>query len=242
MSSSTTISIPDQIQIVGEPGSFYTIVSLDSLGPDSSVLQNSRIVLEDGCPDEKAEEEEEEGDILLCGKCKAHYSDVEAFVQHKKTCSRDQAKKVETEVVHEEQELYYAVEPEVLDSKGSAGLTEIYLTTSQLVPIEKPQEQTISKVKAWTKADDHESSQKENSSERKIALKKEDKVEPCVDQKAPQDDSKSKKLFCSYCQKGFNKVFDLTQHTRSHTGGLKLNYLKHFPHELRIQVRNRTNV
>ena len=224
ISSSTTISIPDQIQIVGEPGSFYTIVSLDSLGPDSSVLQNSRIVLEDGCPEEKAEEEEEEGDILLCGKCKAHYSDVEAFVQHKKTCSRDQAKKVETEVVvDEEQELYYAVESEVLDSKGSAGLTEIYLTTSQLVPIEKPQEQTIPKVKAGTKSDDHESSQKENSSDRKIALKKEDKAEPTVEQKAPQDDSKSKKLFCSYCQKGFNKVFDLTQHTRSHTGWLKLN-------------------
>ena len=242
MSSSTTISIPDQIQIVGEPGSFYTIVSLDSLGPDSSVLQNSRIVLEDGCPEEKAEEEEEEGDILLCGKCKAHYSDVEAFLQHKKTCSRDQAKKVETEVVHEEQELYYAVESEVLDSKGSAGLTEIYLTSSQLVPIEKPQEQTIPKVKSGTNTDDKESTEQKNSSERKIALKKEDKVEPSVEHKAPQDDSKSKKLFCSYCQKGFNKVFDLTQHTRSHTGGLKLNYSKLFPHELRIQVRNRTNV
>ena len=228
MSSSTTISIPDQIQIVGEPGSFYTIVSLDSLGPDSSVLQNSRIVLEDGCPEEKAEEEEEEGDILLCGKCKAHYSDVEAFLQHKKTCRRDQAKKVETEMVHEEQELYYAVEPEVLDSKGSAGLTEIYLATSQLVPIEKPLEQTISKVKAGTNTDDKESTEQKNLSERKIVPKKEDKVEPNVEQKAPQDESKSKKLFCSYCQKGFNKVFDLTQHTRSHTGGLKLNYSKHF--------------
>ena len=227
MSSSTTISIPDQIQIVGEPGSFYTIVSLDSLGPDSSVLQNSRIILEDGSPDEKAEEEEEEeGDILLCGKCKAHYSDVEAFVQHKKTCSRDQAKKVETEMVHEEQELYYAVEPEVLDSKGSAGLTEIYLTSSQLVPIEKPQEQTIPKVKAGTNTDDKESTEQKNLSEIKFVLKKEDKVEPNVEQKAPQDDSKSKKLFCSYCQKGFNKVFDLTQHTRSHTGWLKLNHLK----------------
>ena len=229
MSSSTTISIPEQIQIVGEPGSFYTIVSLDSLGPDSSVLQNSRIVLEDGCPEEKAEEEEEEeGDILLCGKCKAHYSDVEAFLQHKKTCSRDQAKKVETEMVHEEQELYYAVEPEVLDSKGSAGMTEIYLTSSQLVPIEKPQEQTIPKVKSGTNTEDKESTEQKNLSERKIVLKKEDKVEPNVEQKAPQDDSKSKKLFCSYCQKGFNKVFDLTQHTRSHTGWLKLNYLKHF--------------
>ena len=229
-SSSTTISIPDQIQIVGEPGSFYTIVSLDSLGPDSSVLQNSRIVLEDGCPDEKAEEEEEEeeGDILLCGKCKAHYSDVEAFLQHKRTCRRDQAQKVETEVIHEEQELYYAVEPEVLDSKGTTGLTEIYLTTSQLVPIEKPQEQTIPKVKAGTNTDDKEPNEQKNSSEKKIVLKKEDKVETCVEQRAPQDDSKSKKLFCSYCQKGFNKVFDLTQHTRSHTGWLKLSYLKHF--------------
>ena len=228
-SSSTTISIPDQIQIVGEPGSFYTIVSLDSLGPDSSVLQNSRIVLEDGCPEEKVEEEEEEGDILLCGKCKAHYSDVEAFLQHKKTCSRDQAKKVETEVVHEEQELYYAVEPEMVDSKGTAGLTEIYLTTSQLVPIEKPQEQAISKVKSGINTDDKESTEQKNSSERKIVLIKEDKVEPCVEQKAPQDDNKSKKLFCSYCQKGFNKVFDLTQHTRSHTGWFKSNYVKHFP-------------
>ena len=228
MSSSTTISIPDQIQIVGEPGSFYTIVSLDSLGPDSSVLQNSRIVLEDGCPEEKAEEEEEEGDILLCGKCKAHYSDVEAFLQHKKTCRRDQAKKVETEMVHEEQELYYAVEPEVLDSKGSAGLTEIYLTTSQLVPVEKPQEQTIPKVKSGTNTDDKESTEQKNLSERKIVPKKEDKVEPNVEQKAPQDESKSKKLFCSYCQKGFNKVFDLTQHTRSHTGWLKLKSFKTF--------------
>ena len=228
MSSSTTISIPDQIQIVGEPGSFYTIVSLDSLGPDSSVLHNSRIILEDGCPDEKVEEEEEEGDILLCGKCKAHYSDVEAFLQHKKTCRRDQAKKVETEMVHEEQELYYAVEPEVLDSKGSAGLTEIYLTTSQLVPVEKPQEQTIPKVKSGTNTDDKESTEQKNLSERKITLKKEDKVEPNVEQKAPQDESKSKKLFCSYCQKGFNKVFDLTQHTRSHTGWLESNYLKYF--------------
>ena len=57
MSASTTISIPDQIQIVGEPGSFYTIVSLDSLGPDTTVLQNSRIVLEDACSDEKVDDQ-----------------------------------------------------------------------------------------------------------------------------------------------------------------------------------------
>ena len=56
MSGSTTISIPDQIQIVGEPGSFYTIVSLDSLGPDTAMLQNSRIVLEDACSEEKVED------------------------------------------------------------------------------------------------------------------------------------------------------------------------------------------
>ena len=149
-------------------------------------------------------------------------------MQHKKTCRRDQAKKTETRVVHEEQELYYAVEPEALDSKGSAGLTEIYLTSSQLVPVGKPLEQTIPKVKSGTNTDDEESTEQKNLSERKIVLKKEDKLEPCVEQKVPQDESKSKKLFCSYCQKGFNKVFDLTQHTRSHTGWLKSNYLKHF--------------
>jgi uncharacterized Zn-finger protein len=45
---------------------------------------------------------------------------------------------------------------------------------------------------------------------------------PGVDQERSHQsstkESKSKKIFCSYCQKGFNKVFDLTQHTRSHTG------------------------
>ena len=227
MSSSTTISIPDQIQIVGEPGSFYTIVSLDSLGPDTAMLQNSRIVLEDACSENEkvedpVEEEEEEGDILVCGKCKAHYSDINVFLQHKKSCKKDTlAKKVETENMAEEDEdqedVYYAVESGVLDSEAG-GLTQIYLTSSsQLLPLEKPQEHMQTKVKPAKEVE--EPKQDENSTaEKKTLPKMEEHRESSTDQADSQDTSKSKKLFCSYCQKGFNKVFDLTQHTRSHTG------------------------
>ena len=215
MSASTTISIPDQIQIVGEPGSFYTIVSLDSLGPDTAVLQNSRIVLEENSENPV----DEEGDILVCGKCKAHYSDINVFLQHKKSCKKDVAKKVETEMAEEDEEedVYYAVESGVLDSE--AGLTQIYLTSSQLVPQEKPEEQVDLPTKVKPAMEVEEPRQKENPTEKQTLPIMDEKREPSKDQTGPQDIRKSsKKLFCSYCQKGFNKVFDLTQHTRSHTG------------------------
>ena len=221
MSASTTISIPDQIQIVGEPGSFYTIVSLDSLGPDTTVLQNSRIVLEDACSDEKVddqaeEEEEEDGDILVCGKCKTHYSDINAFLQHKKGCKKETAKKVEMAEENQEEDVYYAVESGVLDSE--AGLTQIYLTSSQLLPLEKPEEQVALQAKEKPAKEAERPRQEESPAEKQTLPDKEEKGEASTDKKGSEDKSKSKKLFCSYCQKGFNKVFDLTQHTRSHTG------------------------
>ena len=179
MSASTTISIPDQIQIVGEPGSFYTIVSLDSLGPDTTVLQNSRIVLEDACSDEKvddqAEEEEEDGDILVCGKCKTHYSDINAFLQHKKSCKKETAKKVEMAEENQEEDVYYAVESGVLDSE--AGLTQIYLTSSQLLPLEKPEEQVALQAKEKPAKEAERPRQEESPTEKQTLPDKEEKGE-----------------------------------------------------------------
>ena len=131
----TTISIPDQIQVVGEPGSFYTLVSLDTLGPHASVLRNSRIIVEEQATEEKLEEQsDEEGDILVCGKCKCQYSDVEVFVHHKKSCK----KQVVAEVARGE-EIYYAVEqgPE---------LAQLYLP-SELVSLEEPNQQLVFQAK-----------------------------------------------------------------------------------------------
>ena len=65
--------IPDHVQILGETGHFYTVVTVEAENQEAA----------------DDEEEEEEEDILVCGKCKAQFSDVQLFLQHKKRdCSR----------------------------------------------------------------------------------------------------------------------------------------------------------
>jgi len=241
--TTTTISIPNQIQIIGDTGNFYTLVSLDCLG-DASVLQNSRIVLEDRHSGEE-KEDEEEGDILVCGKCKAQYSDVEVFMHHKKTCKRIVHPMLEEavkpcEMIEPEpalrSDVFYTVESSLMG--GDPQLTQLYLDPSQLIPLEGDQaletepetnnkslgfigenpmrigEDTLGIVgdnlprthqNGFEVVDDRAGIEGDDASHKDNG-------------KQSGKEAKSKKHYCSYCQKGFNKVFDLNQHTRSHTG------------------------
>ena len=78
--------VPGNIQLVGETGQFYTIVTLDNV-PDNSpepVILNL---------DTSIQNDTSEGDILVCGKCKTQFPQVQQFLDHKNSACCDQKRK-----------------------------------------------------------------------------------------------------------------------------------------------------
>ena len=225
--------IPDHVQILGETGHFYTVVAVEEA--EAEVEEDKAVVVE--------EEQEEQEDVLLCGKCKSQFSDIQLFIQHKKqNCSAKKVgrpRRVETAEVEPEQEVYFTVEsspfsPLAEKSKhdktkgdqvkregdgeagGEAGeeevyfsvlcdnspLAQLYIDNTALLPLAVDQTE-ISLLPPQAK--------KQKTDPEEPRETKSTKTSPVVEEKG-------KKLFCSYCQKGFNKNFDLAQHVRSHTG------------------------
>ena len=72
--------VPGNIQLVGESGQFYTIVTLDNV-PNSDpepVILNLDTSIENDASGAEA-------DILVCGKCKTQFPRVQEFLDHKNT-------------------------------------------------------------------------------------------------------------------------------------------------------------
>ena len=167
----------------------------------------------------------------MCGKCRSQYSDVAVFLQHKKTCKS--ARKQLGDMPREDEVgsgLYYALESRVVEASPPV-TSQLYLNPStQLIPLVA----TIDRQGGKQEHEEHQNGFNVNkvefdlSSDRETLNKFDDADEPLQEDigskgnteesKQLSKESKNKKLFCSYCHKGFNKVFDLTQHTRSHTG------------------------
>ena len=85
-------------------------------------------------------------------------------------------------------------------------LAQLYIDNSSLLPLAVDQPQ-ISLLPPEAKKQKTES-EEPRPRPREVKITK----------SSPVVEDKAKKLFCSYCQKGFNKNFDLAQHVRSHTG------------------------
>ena len=232
--------IPDHVQILGETGHFYTVVAVE----EAETSDDKRIAVEE----EGEEQEEEQEDVLLCGKCKSQFSDIQLFIQHKKqSCSAKKPRRAEAAGVESEQEVYITVESspfspladkskleqtkaQSVKREGGEGETEeaeggereeeeeeevyfsvlcensslgqLYIDNTSLLPLAVEQTE-ISLLQPPAK-------KQKTDSEGQGGVKT-TKTPPVVEEKV-------KKLFCSYCQKGFNKNFDLAQHVRSHTG------------------------
>merc|ERR1712130_251762 len=80
--------LPSNIQLVGGSGHFYTIVTVDN---DTNVndLISSAPVTDDGrVQDGKVSTTNTSTeDILVCGRCKSQFSEIEDFLAHKRQCS-----------------------------------------------------------------------------------------------------------------------------------------------------------
>ena len=225
--------IPDHVQLLGETGHFYTVVTVETEDQETAGDQ---------------EDKEEEEDVLVCGKCKSQFSDLELFIQHKKVDCRQKKKtkaaEVEVEKEEEKQNVYFTVDSPgyrlsnekskdgklktgkvgseaVEEDQGdevyfsvlcdNSSLTQLYIETPSLLPLALDQSQPPAETKVQTDP---------SSSSLQISLlspEPKKRKQDSADQKETGE-GKQKKLFCSYCQKGFNKNFDLAQHVRSHTG------------------------
>ena len=255
--------IPDHVQILGETGHFYTVVTVEAENQEAA----------------DDEEEEEEEDILVCGKCKAQFSDVQLFLQHKKRdCSRK--KKVhaeggqlkEAEREKEKQNVFFTVDSssyippdkakqgknkeekvrneraEVVEEEreepvyfsvlcDDSSLTELYIESPSLLPLAMDQAQSQpptstardQNIQSEATEANVTSATSASSASLQISLlapepkrrkqDSEEETQPDIAKDPPAEkEGKHKKLFCSYCHKGFNKNFDLAQHVRSHTG------------------------
>jgi hypothetical protein len=62
------------IQIVGDQGKFFTVITL---GHEPGVRADRPII---------ADADTGEEDILVCGRCKAQFSQIEQFLSHKRVC------------------------------------------------------------------------------------------------------------------------------------------------------------
>lgn len=241
---SPSITIPDHIQLVGEPGHFYTVVAVENI-PDAAALQNSRIVYEE------QEQQEEEADILVCGKCKSQFSDVDLFLGHKKSCKKEKETKEPAPsfrpsqtTTEDSQAVYYAVDSNLLTDDSQ--YTQLYIESSQLLPLSGGSEQIIEKAiepenvvlncnslsenlelnyvstihSSEIVEDKNVSNHQDFSSENLDAPTRDTSIKD--DTTNPKGSSSStnrnRKIFCTYCHKGFSKNFDLAQHVRSHTG------------------------
>ena len=238
--SGPNITIPDHIQLVGETGHFYTVVAVENI-PEATTSESSRIVYED------QDQQEDEADILVCGKCKCQFSDVDLFLGHKKTCkkekeSRDSAKTFQPSQpeVADTQAVYYAVDSNLLTAETQ--YTQLYIESSQLLPLPGGSEQIIEKaiepdnvvldcnslsenlqlnyVSTMSSSEINENDNQEFVHEKLDLSSSEGNIKEvpnnCKDDVSGR--SKNRKIFCTYCHKGFSKNFDLAQHVRSHTG------------------------
>ena len=123
------VNLPGHIQLVGEPGHFYTVLAVQ---PDQQQQQE----------EEEEQVEEQVGqaiifasydrsfqispqDLLVCGRCRAQFSDLALFLSHKKQqCSSSQQKQSssqagpavfytvqEEELLAEQSQLYLQADP-----------------------------------------------------------------------------------------------------------------------------------
>ena len=216
--------VPGNIQLVGESGQFYTIVTLDNV-PDSDpepVILNLDSSIEN---DASGAEE----DILVCGKCKTQFPRVQEFLDHKNNgcCGQKRRRPVEDDVTTSAKKVKSKDDPvtETQDDQDQSVIKVILepeqcFTPSQLLTSLSPEEDSFPEDVGDNSSlvitllpptpqqnsllgDSDENSNVKSSSRNKTSEKKEKDVN---------------KLFCSYCDKGFSKNFDLEQHVRSHTG------------------------
>ena len=222
--------LPSNIELVGETGQFYTILTVDNLPNHTSepvILNIDNSTLDDTS----------EGDILVCGKCKAQFSRLQLFMDHKNSgcCSQKRsrlkvengilAKKIKTE--HKRAFMTSAVQTQEDQSviKVIIDPEDVHSPTRLLTSLPQGKE-VFPNICDDSLTREHNSlvitliSQRENT-QQKDADEISD-VEPTADIKTKEKKSKRdkevSKLFCSYCDKGFSKNFDLEQHVRTHTG------------------------
>jgi hypothetical protein len=63
------------VQVLGEQGKFFTVLALSGGGP----LRGEAVVSVSGGSSLAVLSEESEEDILVCGRCKAHFSQAESM-------------------------------------------------------------------------------------------------------------------------------------------------------------------
>ena len=230
--------VPGNIQLVGDTGHFYTILTVDSVdhvtvetaAADSEPAEDPRAAVD--------AETEDGGDILVCGRCRSHFSQVSKFLEHKRRGCRDiKEGDNEEELAGDENGVFFSVDSSFLGE--STAFTQIYLennsTSSPLVSVENThtaaEENNITTTSTVRKKGSLEISlvPQPSSGNATIPLpshsplaenfnnEKKSKLTART-QKPIKDKKIAKKLYCSYCDKGFNKNFDLAQHVRSHTG------------------------
>ena len=210
--------VPGNIQLVGETGQFYTIVTLDNV-PDNSpepVILNL---------DTSIQNDTSEGDILVCGKCKTQFPQVQQFLDHKNSGCCDQKRKRSGEEHGTSAKKIKSKDDPLIETQDDQDQSVIKVilepeqcfTPSQLLTSLSPEDDSFpedstnaeqSSLVITLLPTPQENSQlgsDENSNIQSTARNNEKKKDV-------------NKLFCSYCDKGFSKNFDLEQHVRSHTG------------------------
>ena len=174
------IILPDNIQIDGDSGQFFTIVTVED------------------DPGEDTQDDHHTGDLLVCGQCRAQFSQVQEFIDHKTRCCNTEEKPSTTDLI-------LRVDPGVLSGDTRINIDGVDVThvvlddsTNNVLPFDD----TISI----------------NNTEEESTKKSGLEINLLPQKQQSKKVSSSKKLFCSYCQKEFSKAFDLDQHVRSHTG------------------------
>ena len=217
--------VPGNIQLVGDSGQFYTIVTLDNVpenDPGPVILNLDNTIQHDTS--------ETEADILVCGKCQTQFPRVQQFLDHKNSecCGQKRRRPVEDHVTSSKKIKTQGdpvIEPQ--DDQDQSVIKVIFepeqcFTPSQLLTSLSPEPEDES----FPEVDKPEHSSlvitllsqpqentllrgsDENANLQAVARNK-------TNEKKEKDVNK---LFCSYCDKGFSKNFDLEQHVRSHTG------------------------
>jgi len=256
--SSILSSRPGQIHILGEPGKFYTVASVETI--ESSPRETFEAINQTSQSVEAADDD----DILVCGLCKLQVSHLDDFIKHKRKCKKinklnsipktEEIRKILTNDNNQNQQ--------VANQAGSSNQTYILVNSNDLIvddqqhtqiyseplhtqivstpllsPVQK-QSDFLDQVSAEKKENDNLSYSttvtvpqsnvtiepfEEGGNE--VCSKLEITAKEIVQKKGSSMDwmessniESNKKLYCTYCHKGFNKNFDLSQHVRSHTG------------------------
>ena len=211
--------LPSNIQLVGGSGHFYTIVTVDT---DTSVsdLISTASVTEDGRVHyEKASTTSNStNDILVCGRCKLQFSEIDEFLDHKRQCSDSaqfdgsEPKRLSNKTLrlHNERSSSPNAEQVFLSVEQSRGHLYLGNSPSQLQILENYSDQTKLPKKHGLEISLVPTNMETDFSE--------DIPKSASDAKCDKVKKQNKKLYCTYCHKEFSKQFDLAQHVRSHTG------------------------